>query len=455
MSIGLLLVGLADMLAEIGIGRAIIQKERLEPRDVDEAFTLNFLLALIMYGSLFLLAGPLAEQVFEEPELPLFLRVLGWHILLAPFMAIPLALLDRDLRMGRQSVIHASTAVFQASLVLGLAIAGMGYWSLVVGSLARRVAEVVSYMAGSGWRPWLAPLSYRVQGLVRFGLNVSLGSLLWYLYSNVDYVFVGKYAWAELGFYALAFQLVSLPAEKLTANLNKIAMPTFSRLQTDAARVRDWFIRLQVLLGFIGMPVMVGMALVADDGLVVVLGEKWSRAVVPFQLLSLSGLFRIYSGMYPMLFNALGRPELNFKVSLFCAVVFPLAYYGAVLYAGMIGVCLVWMIVYPLVVLGMIHFTRHVTGVGLGDLFSSQRTILGGTLAMAAVVLAVQWCAADLGRAHPTGAGDHERCRHLWRSDAAALPPDRAGGPGEAVARFTRRPIKKPDDQRPACSKLV
>ena len=259
MAIGLLLVGLADLFAEAGIGRALIQKESLEPRDVDEGFTLNFLLALAMYGLLFCLADPLAVYVFQAPALPTFLRVLGLHVLLAPFMAIPLALLDRDLSMGKQSAIHAGTAVFQASLVLGLAIAHLGYWSLVVGSLARRVVEVVFYMAGSGWRPRFVPLGYRVQGLLRFGIHVSMGTFLWYLYSNLDYAFVGNFSGPEiLGYYALAFQLASLPAEKLTANINKIAFPTFCRLQHDRLRLHDWFVRLQVLVGFIGMPVMVG-----------------------------------------------------------------------------------------------------------------------------------------------------------------------------------------------------
>src|SRR5207253_6738045 len=102
------------------------------------------------------------------------------------------------------------------------------------------------------------------------------------------------------------------PAEKLTANINKIAFPTFCRLQGDRTRLHDWFVRLLVLIGFIGMPVTVGMALVAEDGIIVVLGEKWRLAVLPFQLLCVSGLFRVYSAMFPMLFNALGRPDLNF-----------------------------------------------------------------------------------------------------------------------------------------------
>jgi teichuronic acid exporter len=411
MSIGLLLVGLADLFAEAGISRALIQKQDLEPRDVDEGFTLNLLLALAMYGCLFALADPLAVFIFDTPELPTFLRVLGIHVLLAPFMTVPLALLDRNLSMGKQSAVHVATAVFQTTLVLGLAIAGLGYWSLVAGSLARRVVEVVAYIAGSGWRPRVAPLSNRVQGLLRYGIHVSLGTFLWYLYSNLDYAFVGKFSGPEiLGFYALAFQLISLPAEKITANINKIAFPTFCRLQNDRPRLHDWFVRLLVLIGFFGMPAMVGMALVAEDALIVMLGEKWHQAVVPFQLLSLSGLFRIYSNLYPMLFNALGRPDLNFKYSLVCTIVFPACYLGAgwafghwvepenAQTAAMIGICLVWMIVFPLVVMVMIHVTRGVSSVGLKDLLASQRAVLGGTAFMAAFVLAEQWLFSDMPR---------------------------------------------------------
>jgi teichuronic acid exporter len=399
MAIGLLVVGLADLFAEAGIGRALIQKEHLDARDVDEGFTFSFLIALAMYALLFGLADPLAVHVFDAPALPGFLRVLGIHVVLVPFMAIPLALLDRDLSMGKQSAIHAGTAVVQSVLVLVLAIAGWEYWALVVGSLTRRVVEVASYMAATGWRPRLVPLGRRVQGLLRFGIHVSLGTLLWYLYTNVDYAFVGNLAGAvQLGFYALAFQLASLPAEKLTANINKIAYPTFCRLQKSRARLHDWFVRLLVLIGFVGTPIMVGMALVAEDGMLVVLGEKWAAAVLPFQLLSLSGLFRIYSSLFPMLFNAVGRPDLNFKFNLICALLFPACYYAAGLTWGMIGVCLVWMIVFPLVVLGLVHATRRTTSVGLGDLFWSQRATLAATALMIALVLAVQWSLPGLPR---------------------------------------------------------
>ena len=398
MSIGLIMIGLADMFTEAGIGGALIQKKDLQTADLNEAFTLNLMLSLVMYAILYVSAGLVAD-FYENRELMLFVRVLGIHALLIPFVTVPMALLDRSLSMGTQSAIHFTTSVLQSVVVLALAYWGLGYWALVAGSLGRRVVEVVTYLICTGWRPRLAWPGQRARGLLHFGIHITLAYLTWYIYSSSDFAFVGKFSGTEiLGFYALAFQIVSLPSEKLTANVNKVAYPTFCRLQDDRPRFRDWFLRLQVLLGFIGLPMMVGMALVAEDGLIVILGEKWQPAVLPFQLLSLSGLFRMYSSLYNMIFNALGRPDVNFKFNLFCMLFFLPCYYAAAWFWGMIGVCLVWMVVFPIVFMALIHLSRSVTDVGLLDWLATQRTLIVTTAFMAIMVLAVQMTVQDAPR---------------------------------------------------------
>src|SRR5262249_48063639 len=123
MAAGLIFLGIADLLAEAGVGKALIQKEDLEPADFAEAFTLTLLLSVLLYGVLFLLAGPVGTW-FGMRELPAFLQVLSLLLLLVPFRSIPLAILDRELRLGKQSAIHVVGAVVQAGLVLGLALAG-------------------------------------------------------------------------------------------------------------------------------------------------------------------------------------------------------------------------------------------------------------------------------------------------------------------------------------------
>ncbi len=275
---------------------------------------------MALYGVLFAIAGP-AGVYLEVPGFPLLLRVLGLMVLLVPFRAIPLALLDRNLNLGRQAAAHVLCSVVQASLVLGLALAGAGYWALAAGAMTARVLEVVVLSYAAGWRPRLTWPAAGSGELLKFGIHASLASLLWFVYSNSDFAIVGKLAGATaLGYYALAFQLISLPVQKLTANTNQIVYPVFCRLRHDPALLRDWYLRLTVLLGFLGMPAMAGMALVAEDGFALVLGPRWQPAVLPFQLLSVVGILMVYGVSLPPLLNALGRPDVNVRYAGTCTL---------------------------------------------------------------------------------------------------------------------------------------
>jgi PST family polysaccharide transporter len=395
MTTGLLFVDLADLLAMAGVSKALIQKEKLEPADLAEAFTLNALLSAGLYGLLFVLAGP-ASLWLDTPEFTGFLRVLALLLLLTPFRSVPVALMDRDLRLGKQSAVHVAVAVLQSGLVLTLAFAGFGFWALAAGALLARVLEVGSLLWITGWRPRLSWPGARARGLLAFGVHVTLGSLLWFVYSNSDYAIVGRLAGpVALGYYALAFQLISLPVGKLTANVNQVVYPVFCRLQNDRPRLRDWFLRLTVLLGFFSMPALVGMILVARDGFAVVFGDRWAEAVLPFKLLGGAGVLMVFSHSLPPLLNALGRPDINFKYTLACTVVFPVCFVAAGLAYGLVGICVVWLVVYPVMVAALLRRTKPLTGVGPLALVRAQAPVLGAVAFMTAAVLLVQWALAD------------------------------------------------------------
>jgi PST family polysaccharide transporter len=386
---------LADLLAEAGFGKALIHEDDLRPTDVASAFTVSLALAIALYGVLFAVAGA-AEVFLEAPGLQLLLRVLGLMVPLVPFRAIPLALLDRDLKLGRQAATHVLSSVVQSSLVLGLALAGAGYWALAAGALAARVLEVFVLSYAAGWRPrlvWPTADSWR---LLKFGIHASLASLLWFVFSNSDFAIVGKLAGATaLGYYALAFQLISLPVQKLTTNTNQIAYPVFCRLRHDLPLLRDWFLRVTGLLGFVGMPAMAGMALVAEDGIAVVLGERWAPAVLPFQLLAVVGILMIYGAALPPLLNAVGRPDLNLRYTAVCTLLFPAGFLIGARMAGVTGVCIAWLILYPIVIGSLVVLTRPLTGVGLGALVWAQREVTAAVVFMTGVVLAVRMGMAD------------------------------------------------------------
>src|SRR5262249_909109 len=164
-----------------------------------------------------------------------------------------------------------------------LALAGAGYWALGAGVLAGRAMDAAGTLVATRWKPALAWPGRAALGLLRYGIHVTLASLFWFVYQNADYAVPA--AWlgpVALGYYALAFQLIPLPVQKLTAHVNHVMFTVFCKIQNDPGRVRDWFLRLTALTSFLATPALCGLALVAEDALPLVLGERWRPAVLPF-----------------------------------------------------------------------------------------------------------------------------------------------------------------------------
>jgi O-antigen/teichoic acid export membrane protein len=389
-------VGLADLLAEAGVGKAVVWKKDLRKEDLSQAFTLSLLFSGCLYAVLFLGAGA-AGDYLAMPELGPCLRVQAVLLLIVPFRAVPLALLDRGLRFGRQSIVYVVIATLQSAVILGLAVAGFGFWALILGGLAARVVEAAILCRLAAWWPRLGWPGKGAWDLLRFGSQVSGATLLWFLYSNSDFAILGKLAGpVVLGYYALAFQLISMPVQKITALCNQVAYPVFCRLQGEPERMRDWYLRLTALLGLLGAPVLVGMALVAEDAIPVVLGARWLPAVLPFRLLSLVGMVMIVGASLPPLFNALGRPDINLRYTAACAALLPVSFFLLGKAFGVLGVCLAWLVGYPVIVAVLVWSTRRVTGFGLREFLGAQTWVFLALLWMVAWVLLVRWLAWDV-----------------------------------------------------------
>lgn len=395
MTAGVLFVGLADMLSEAGIGKALIHKQELVRADLAQGFTLGLGLSTALYALLFVIAGPAASYE-ERPGFALFLRVLGLLLFLVPLRAVAGALLERDLHLGKQSVIQIGGALASAALVLSLAAAGFGYWALAAGTLVSRLLETACAWYASGWWPEMAWPARHAWGLLRYGLNVSGASLLWFLYNNSDFAAVGTFRGLEaLGFYAVAFQLMTLPVQKLSSHVNQVMFAVFCKMQDDRTRMRDWFLRLTVLQTFVIAPALAGMALVAADAIPLLFSPRWSEAVVPFQLLCSVGAIMVVSTALHHMLAARGRPDVTLKYNIVCVLVFPAGFFFSAWLYGPVGVCLVWLLATPILVVGLLHLTRGVTGIGVVDVLRSQAPVLAGVAFMICCVLAMQWALRD------------------------------------------------------------
>src|SRR5690606_5594063 len=118
-----------------GFASALVQDREIDSRKVRQAFGMMLLvnggIALIQLG-----LAPVAADYYRQPVVADLLRVQALIFLTTPFIALPEALLIRELDFKRPAVANLIATSVSAVVALVCALAGMGVWTLIWAPLA-------------------------------------------------------------------------------------------------------------------------------------------------------------------------------------------------------------------------------------------------------------------------------------------------------------------------------
>src|SRR5204863_353048 len=120
---------------------------------------LNGLAVLLGLASLVascVVAIPLG-RFFHAPQLPLVVAAMSTTFVITSFKTVPLALLQRELRFKALALIDVGQALVLAISMIGLAVAGFRYWTLVCGGVLGALISTGAVLR-SKWKATIAPL---------------------------------------------------------------------------------------------------------------------------------------------------------------------------------------------------------------------------------------------------------------------------------------------------------
>jgi PST family polysaccharide transporter len=301
-------LGLAQPLGDIGVGRAIVRQSRVTDHQIRTAFTCCLLGGLVV-ATVIVVAAPLAAALIRDPKVVSVLRVLSAGIAVRGMAVVAEALLLRQLDFRRQFMIEtASYLVGYAGVAVTLALLGYGVWSLVWGGLAQTlVASIAQMMAvRHPSRPLLATRELR--DLLGFGLGATASACVNYVALNGDYFLIGRLMGAfNLGLYTRAYGLMNLPHTYGSGVMSSVMFPAFAQMQQEPARVRSGYLVVTRLTAMIAAPAMTTMAVVAPHLVRGFYGPQWIGAVAPLQILSIAGYFRALYHLGGIVAQSVGR----------------------------------------------------------------------------------------------------------------------------------------------------
>lgn len=333
---------------DFGVGQALVQSETAKPEQQKATFLLVLGFSSGLYVAMFLLAVPIAA-FYDDARVVNIVRVLALTYPISSFSVVPSAMLRRNLRMRGEAITSTISMLMEATTSISLAWFGFGVWALVVGQIVSGVSRAIGLSFASPWRP-----GFRIHGggglsLLRFGGGVTTSTYLWYAYSNLDFLIIGRVLGsATLGVYTMAWNLAKMPQERIWSAVNPLILPILARTRSNRAELGRVVCKITRFTALIAFPAAAGLGAVAVDVVRVVLSDKWEGAVRPLQWLCVYGVVRSVVVLMPSVLVAVGELRRLIYFHLICLLALPTGFILG-LRLGPSGVAMAWAIVYPLV----------------------------------------------------------------------------------------------------------
>lgn len=345
------LTALLLVFSDMGLSWATIQRRELTQAQVSNLFWINVGAGLLLWIACILLA-PVMARFYGRDELRLVTIVLGASFLIGGLSVQPFALLKRRMDFRVITHIEIAAVLLAAIVAIACALAGLGYWALVIQGLAGQLARAVLSIPASRIRLQAPVKGVGTRSMIGFGGVLAVNFLLIYFARTFDSVLIGRIWGAkQLGYYDRAYFLMLLPSFIATGALTNLMVPSLSALQGNPERFGDAYRRALRLVAFVGCPMAAGLALVAPEMVRLVYGEQWLAVVPMLSWLSIAGVTQPVFNTTGWLFTASGKAMAYFTVTLVNAVVLMCAFWWgasrgatevAMAYGIVMGLVLVW-----------------------------------------------------------------------------------------------------------------
>jgi PST family polysaccharide transporter len=280
--------GFAGMFKDAGLASATVQRAEITHQQISTLFWINvaagFVIALLLA-----LVSPAVAAFYREPRLIGIMCATAPSFIFGGLTVQHQALLRRQMRFKALAALEIFSMVPGVLLAIILAFLGYGYWSLVGMTLGTSAFNALGAWVALPWLPGWPSRRCGVMPLVRFGGDVLGFNMANYWARQGDNLLLG-WCWGPvvLGFYQRAYNLLLMPINQINAPLSAVAVPALSRAQSDPARFNRFFLNALQLAVSSTLPLVLGIAIFADEVVLLWLGRDWMECAQLFRILSIA-----------------------------------------------------------------------------------------------------------------------------------------------------------------------
>jgi len=345
-------LGITNVLAEFGIGTAVLHMPELDRKTLGQLHLFSALLCMGIFA-VSVAAAPGLAWFFRSDHVAFFM-VNNVTFLITGIQAVPMGLLQRDMDYRRMAALEALNVLISSVVMVVTAWYGWGFWALLAGPVSGKTSAAVLLCY---WKqvPFRWPHWQDIRKPVEMGRHVAVSRIAASAYSYADGIVIGRtLGGAVLGTYRMAMNLAGAPAEKISSLIMRTASPLFANVKDDLPLVRRYYLIIAELLSLSVMPLMLGLTIVAPQAVLLILGPKWVAATRPLQWLGLFMVVRVLGVLAEQVLVSQMLTRFTMRMSILSFVVMPVAFFLAAKWKGPDGVAAAWITFSPLTILPLL-----------------------------------------------------------------------------------------------------
>lgn len=321
-----MVISFADMFTDAGFQKYLVQHEFKSDREKEQnanvAFWTNFVLSLFLWGLIALFNEQIAIMV-GNPGLGIVIVVASIQLPLTSFSSIQMALFRREFDFKTLFIVRVISILIPFLVTIPLALMGLSYWSLIIGTICMQLFNAVILTVKSNWKPRFFYKVKILKEMLSFSIWSMIEAISIWLTAWIDAFIIGYFLNEYyLGIYKASTTMVNSLLALVTASTVPVLFAALSRLQSDESKFKTMFFKFQRLVSVFVFPLGVGVFLFSDLATRLMLGNQWGEASDVVGIWALTSTMMIVFGHFcSEVYRAKGRPRLSFLAQILHLIV--------------------------------------------------------------------------------------------------------------------------------------
>lgn len=309
-----------QLFCDMGFGPAVIQDKELTQKQTNDIFSWTVYLGIGLMLLFVVASFPISKIYDDSIYIPLG-AILSTALLLNALNMIPNAVMLKEKRFKSITFRTITASIVASLLTIILAYKGFGVYALVLQSVLTAFIIFLWNEASVRLRLNIVPDIAVIKRIWGYSFYQFLSQFINYFNRNLDSLLIGKFfPKADLGQYNKSYHLIQMPISYIPGVVGPALHPILSDHQNAPEYIYSAYLRILKILSIIGCFVAVWLYYVGGELVIILFGNQWHPAIIPFKILALSIWFQLLTNTLAPIYQSIGNTKLMFKSTVYSGI---------------------------------------------------------------------------------------------------------------------------------------